>query len=184
MTGRPRRAARVGVGVASPVDLRLALADVPTSVAVVTTLDAGEPVGCTIGTFVPVSLDPPLVGYLAMASSATLRAVRRSRSFAVNVLAQEQADAGARFARPVGDRFRGVGWRPGPGGEPHLDGALVVLDCEVHDVVALGDHELVVGRVVRAECLPGAVGLVFAGGRFRGQDGVQLRSAPASSRAS
>jgi flavin reductase (DIM6/NTAB) family NADH-FMN oxidoreductase RutF len=173
-----------GHGDVPSLDLRHLLADVPTSVAVVATVDGGEPVGCTIGTFVPVSLDPPLVGYLAMASSGTLRAVRRSRSFAVNVLAGDQGALAARFARAVGSRFRGVRWRHGAAGDPHLEGAVVVLDCLLHDVVVLGDHELVVGRVVGAERHPGAAALVFASGRLGGQDTVQLRSAPASSRAS
>lgn len=183
MTGRPPRVAsspRVVAGpppdtaesppdVVDPRRLRQVLGHVPTSVSVVCTMDGPDPAGATIGSFVSVSLDPPLVAYFAMRSSSTLSAVRRAGVFSVNVLAEDQAELSEVFARGTADRFRGVRWERGPGGSPHLDGALVVLDCDVDGVVAVGDHEMVVGRVTRVTAQrPGVEPLVFARGRFRG----------------
>ena len=68
---------RPGPSGSDPRRLRQALRHVPTAVTVVCTLDGQVPVGHTIGSFVSASLDPPLVGYFAMRSSATLGAVRR-----------------------------------------------------------------------------------------------------------
>jgi flavin reductase (DIM6/NTAB) family NADH-FMN oxidoreductase RutF len=150
--------------------LRHALRPVPTSVAVVCTLSGVTPVGHTIGTFVSVSLDPPLVGYLAMHGSQTLEAVRRSGAFSVNVLGAHQAELGRRFAQRSSDRqdrFAGVAWRPGPNGVPHLAGTAIVLDCDLHDVLPLGDHELVIGRVTAATTASSAPPpLVFSAGSF------------------
>jgi flavin reductase (DIM6/NTAB) family NADH-FMN oxidoreductase RutF len=150
--------------------LRHALRSVPTSVAVVCTLSGATPVGHTIGTFVSVSLDPPLVGYLAMHGSWTLEAVRRSGAFSVNVLGAHQAELGRRFAQrssDQSDRFFGVPWRPGPNGCPHLAGTAAVLDCDLHEVLTLGDHELVIGRVTAATTATSATPpLVFSGGSF------------------
>lgn len=43
-----------------------------------------------------------------------------------------------------------------------------MLDCDVHQVLTVGDHELVVGRVATATVqTPAGNPLVFAGGRFR-----------------
>lgn len=148
--------------------LRRAARHVPTPVAVVCTTDGPRPVGATIGSFVTVSLDPPLVAWFALRPSMTLDAVRRSGSFAVNVLAEDQADLAAQFAVPSAHRFRNVPWQPGVTGNPHLERVVVVLDCDLHDVVTLGDHEMVVGRVTSATTeQPGAEPLVFSGGRFR-----------------
>ena len=155
-------------GGVDPQHLRRVLRRVPTSLAVVTTMDGASPAGCTIGSFVSVSLDPPLAAYFAMRSSSTLAAVRRRQAFSVNVLADDQADLAAVFSGRSANRFRGVRWQPGPGGTPHLDGALVVLDCELHDVVTLGDHEMVVGRLTGASVTrPGIQPLVLGGGRVR-----------------
>ena len=98
--------------------LRRILRQVPTSVTVVCTLDGQDPVGHTIGSFVSVSLDPPLVGYFAMRSVATLGAVRRSGRFSVNVLAEHQVALGQLFADRSDERFDGVRWKPGAGGCP------------------------------------------------------------------
>ena len=150
--------------------LRQVLRSVPTSVAVVSTLTDATPVGHTIGTFVSVSLDPPLVGYLATPASETLDAVRRSGAFSVNVLGAHQGELGRRFAQRSSDRpdrFAGVAWRPGPNGCPHLPGAAAVVDCDLHDVLAVGDHELALGRVTAATTpSPAGPPLVFSGGRF------------------
>ena len=153
--------------------LRRLLRPVPTSVSVVCTLRGATPVGHTIGTFVSVSLDPPLVGYPAAAGSGTLAAVRAAGVFTVNVLAAHQGGLAVRFAQRSGDppgpagRFAEVAWRPGANGCPHLPGALTVLECGLHDVVGAGDHELVLGRVTAATAATaGARPLVFAGGAF------------------
>ena len=53
-----------------PRHFRNVLGHFPTGVTVVTGVDGtGQPVGITIGSFVSVSLDPPLVGFLPGASS-------------------------------------------------------------------------------------------------------------------
>lgn len=149
--------------------LRQVLGHVPTSLAVVSTMDGPDPVGCTVGSFVSVSLEPPLVGYFAMEESWTLRAIRHHGAFSVNVLAEDQADLADRFSRPFIDRFGGTSWRPGAGGCPHLDGALIVVDCDLDGVLTVGDHEMVVGRVTVATARrPGVDPLVFARGRFHG----------------
>ena len=72
-----------------------------TAVTVVCTLDGRVPVGHTIGSFVSASLHPPLVGYFAMRSSATLRVVRRTGVFSVNVLGEHQVELARVFAGPA-----------------------------------------------------------------------------------
>lgn len=127
------------------------LGHVPTSVVVVTGLDAhGAPQGITIGSFVSVSLDPPLVGFLPMVESARWKAIEASGSFCVNVLGADQADLCWQFAKSGIDRpFEGVAWHPSAiTGSPVLDGAIAWIDCSIEQIVEAGDHVFVMGRVV------------------------------------
>ena len=137
----------------------------PTSVVAITTTDAEErPQGLVVGTFTSVSLDPPLVSFLVTRSSSTLGGIRASGRFCANALAGNQERLSRRMAAG-GNRFEGVGWKTSPLGNPVLDGIVAWVDCTVEDVVEIGDHFLVVGRVgdLRIESLKTPL-LFFRGG--------------------
>ncbi|MFE3999339.1 flavin reductase family protein [Nocardioides sp. YIM B13467] len=153
--------------------MRHVLGHVPTSVAVVTTTEGDQPVGCTIGSLVSVSLEPPLIAFFAMESSSTMKALSDAGSFAVNVLAHDQQWVCDVFARRQGDRFRKVEWDPGRRGNPRIRKSLAILDCELESVTPAGDHQMILGRVLdlaveRPQCEP----LVFARGALRTLSGA------------
>lgn len=138
-------------------------------VVVVTARPAsGGPAGLTATSFTSVSLEPPLVSFYVATSSTTFPRLRTAPTFAVNVLGHDQAEVAGRFAARDVDRFAAPArWRSGPGGEPLLDGAAARLRCDWHDLQRIGDHLLVVGRVIGVE-LGGAeaVPLLYHRGRF------------------
>ncbi|HEY5663064.1 MAG TPA: flavin reductase family protein [Ilumatobacter sp.] len=129
---------------------RTVLGHFPTGVTIVSGLDGDRPVGFTIGSFTSVSLDPPLVGFLPMQDSVTWAAMAASGSFCVNVLSRDQADLCWKFAKSgnEADRYTDVDWHPAPSGSPIIDRAVAWIDCEVEDVIEMGDHYFVLGRVV------------------------------------
>lgn len=150
-----------------PQALRGVLGNYPTGVAIVTTCAAdGRHVGLTINSFASLSLEPPLVLWSLVNHSPNLAVFRNCTHFAINVLAREHEDLARRFANPaVADKFNGVALRQAPEGIPALAQAIATLVC-VHDHSrTVGDHLLMVGRVVRTACQPGQP-LVFHGGRF------------------
>jgi flavin reductase (DIM6/NTAB) family NADH-FMN oxidoreductase RutF len=128
---------------------RAVLGHFPTGVTVVTGMVDRTPVGLTIGSFTSVSLDPPLVGFLPMASSERWQQIRTSGSFAVNVLGANQADLCWRFAKSsIETPFESVAWHPGEAtGAPLLDGAIAWMECSIYQVVDAGDHHFVVGEL-------------------------------------
>ena len=134
-------------------EFRTVLGHFPTGVTIVSGLHDGEPVGFTIGSFTSVSLDPPLVGFLAMKDSVTWAAMARSGAFCVNVLSRDQADLCWKFAKSGNepDRFTDVDWHTAPTGSPIIDRAVAWIDCTVEQVVEMGDHYFVLGRVVALE---------------------------------
>jgi len=138
----------------------------PTSVvAITTTVTADEPQGLVVGTFTSVSLDPPLVSFLADRSSATLQTIRATQRFCANALASNQERLSRRMATRGPGRFDGVAWTPSALGNPILEGIVAWVDCVVEQAVEIGDHVLVVGRVhnLRVESVQAPL-LFFRGG--------------------
>jgi flavin reductase (DIM6/NTAB) family NADH-FMN oxidoreductase RutF len=133
--------------------VRQALGHFATGVAVVTSrAPHGAPVGTTASAVSSLSLTPPLLLVCLERSSQTLAAIRDHEAFAINVLAEGQEKLSVHFAR----RGTAAGWgdvsyRLTPTGNPQLDGALAVLDCELENFLYGGDHEIVVGRIVGHE---------------------------------
>jgi flavin reductase (DIM6/NTAB) family NADH-FMN oxidoreductase RutF len=144
---------------------RHVLSHVPTGVAVIAGAGEKGPAGLAVGTFTSISLDPALVGFFCDRGSTSWPAIRATGSFCANVLAADQGDVSARFARRGGLKFEGLEWAPAPStGSPVLDGVLAWLDCRIEREVELGDHTLVVGEPLEL-VVSGAGGpLVF----FRG----------------
>ncbi|MEW2512972.1 flavin reductase family protein [Streptomyces sp. NPDC046870] len=150
--------------------VREVLGHFATGVAVVTAGGPAGPLGFTCQSFVSLSLEPLLVSFSPARTSRTWPRIRTAGTFGVNVLAAGQADVSAAFAGSGNDRFRGVGWSPGPGGAPRLDGVCAFVSCELWDEYEAGDHTLVVGRVLALGADPAREPLVFHRGRYRALD--------------
>lgn len=143
---------------------RRALSRHAAGVAIVT---VRGPAGLTVTSFSSASLTPPLVSFYIGHGSSSWPVVRAAGQFAVNLMGNGQEEIAARFARKGADRFgRQTQWALGPGGLPLLAGATTQLICAVHDMVTVGDHELVVGRVAQAIIGSSAAPLLHHQGRF------------------
>jgi 3-hydroxy-9,10-secoandrosta-1,3,5(10)-triene-9,17-dione monooxygenase reductase component len=155
----------------APERFRRVVSHFPTGVAVVTATSEGRPVGLTVATFTPVSLEPMLVGFLPR-QSWTWSRIEASGHFCVNVLAYHQEPHCMAFASKVEDRFEGISWHPSGSGSPILDGALAWIDCSLHQVVNAGDHFFVMGRVLDLDA-PGETGpLVVYRSAYSRLDGI------------
>ncbi|MCU1599778.1 MAG: flavin reductase [Frankiales bacterium] len=132
--------------VVDPGEMRRVLGHFASGVTIVTGFDAGEPVGFACQSFTSVSLDPPLVLFCPAHTSSTWPRIQPSDSFAVNVLAADQIELCKRFATSGGDKFDGTDWTPTQWG-PSLDGVLATVSCDIEQVHAAGDHDVVIGRV-------------------------------------
>jgi 3-hydroxy-9,10-secoandrosta-1,3,5(10)-triene-9,17-dione monooxygenase reductase component len=114
--------------------MRDVLGHFASGVVVVTAWSAGGagpvgPVGFTCQSFASLSLDPPLVTFAPARTSSTWPLIRTASTFCVNVLAADQQELSAGFARRGTDRFAGVAWRLNRFGAPELDGACAWISC-------------------------------------------------------
>lgn len=147
-----------------PFALRQALARFATGVAVVTGLGPdGTPVGLTVSSFASVSLDPPLVAWGLARRSRQGAAFRVGAALAINVLGEGQEALSRRFAGgPQAERFAGVGWRPGLGGAPLLEGCLASFEGIIRRRITAGDHWLLLCAAQRFAWRDGPPLLFFA----------------------
>ncbi len=129
---------------------RSVLGHFATGITVITAIAPdGPPVGFTCQSFSSLSLDPPLVMFSPAGTSSSWPKIRAAGHFCANVLAADQKDVCATFARSGADKFASVGWRPSPKtGAPILDDVLAWVDAEIESETEAGDHVIVVGRVV------------------------------------
>jgi 3-hydroxy-9,10-secoandrosta-1,3,5(10)-triene-9,17-dione monooxygenase reductase component len=135
-----------------------------TGVTIVTALEEGLPVGFSCQSFAALSLDPPMVVLAPARASTSWPRIRAAGAFCVNVLGEHQEAVCRAFAISGGDKFSGVGWRPGITGAPVIDGSLAVVECELGEIFEGGDHEIVTGLVVSLEVGEGGPLLFYRGG--------------------
>ena len=80
-------------------EYRKVLGRYPTGVTLFTSLTHEGPQAMVIGSFVSVSLEPPLVGFLPGKESNTWQKMKDENKFCVNVLSDEQEDVANEFFR-------------------------------------------------------------------------------------
>ncbi len=143
--------------------LRAAFGRFATGVTIVTTTGPDGPVGFVANSFASVSLDPALVLWSPARASSRFTVFSQAPHFAIHVLEAGQAAWIARFVRG-GSGFAGLDHSVTAEGMPALSGALARFDCARHAGHDGGDHQIIVGRVLRVTVRDGEP-LVFSKGR-------------------
>lgn len=130
----------------------------PSVPVVVAAFRSGESFAMPVVSIISLSNNPPLVGISLAKTHATFKAILRTRHFSVAWL-----DAGYRTVveflgsssgSTVHDKLLASGLHYDVKGSPPLpviSEARARLVCAVEEVRKYGDHELIVGRVLRAE---------------------------------
>lgn len=150
--------------------LRSCMAEFPTGVTVVTTIDGdGVARGSTLNAVTSLSLQPPLLTAFFAETSATFAAITRAGVFAVNILGAAQAEVARAFAvKDDPTAWDSCTVTEGPMGMPLIDGCVSWLACRVENCLPGGDHQIVVGQVI-ATGRPDGFGdpLIFHRGELR-----------------
>jgi flavin reductase (DIM6/NTAB) family NADH-FMN oxidoreductase RutF len=127
-----------------------------------------EAAGMTLNAFTSVSLEPLLVLVSLGHGSRTLWAVTGSGRFSVSVLARGQREVAQEFATQ-GGHFPAQHVTRTHDGFLVVGGAVATYQCATKEIVAAGDHDLVLALVVGITH-PGGEPLIFHRGRFGGLD--------------
>ena len=147
---------------------RRALGSFPTGVAIITTRDGeGEPAGLTCNSFSSVSLDPPLVLWSMRKASKSIDIFRSAKTFAINVLAEDQDHLSQRFATSSIDRkFENIAWSSGYAELPLIEDCVARFHCRTHAQHDAGDHIIFIGQVAKYEVVREDDSLVFYKGAY------------------
>jgi flavin reductase (DIM6/NTAB) family NADH-FMN oxidoreductase RutF len=149
---------------------RLAMRELASGVALVTTGSGAHRTGCTATSLCSLSLDPPSLIVCMALTSSTLPSIRANRTFGVNILDGTHAELADRFAGRTGvkgaARFAGIDWMTLVTGAPLLRDALACIDCNVEEVLDRHTHALLIGRVAAVRRGGAAPALVHWRGRF------------------
>lgn len=147
--------------------LRAAFSTFPTGVVAVCGIDReGSPAGMAVSSFVPISLDPPLVGISVQKSSRTWPGLRDIPLLGISVLSADHTDLARQLAARTGDRFADVATRVTDRGAVLIDGAAATFECRLTQEVDAGDHVIAVLGLESVESDPAATPLLFHLSRF------------------
>jgi flavin reductase (DIM6/NTAB) family NADH-FMN oxidoreductase RutF len=151
----------------TPAALREAFGHFPSGVIAVAAEVAGVRVGMAASTFVPVSLDPPLVSFCVQNTSETWPRLAELPVLGISVLGESHDDAARTLAAKNGDRFAGVETVSSAQGAVFIQGTCVWLETAVEQSVPAGDHTIVVLRIRDVTVHDGVSPIVFHRSGFR-----------------
>lgn len=110
----------------------------------------GTVVAATVNWVTQASFEPPLVVMGVKVGSGAHTIIKRSGSFALNVLGKDQAETATKFFKHVerkGDTVAGVRFEAGSTGAPLLEGCPAYIECTLLLTLEKGDHSIFIGEV-------------------------------------
>jgi flavin reductase (DIM6/NTAB) family NADH-FMN oxidoreductase RutF len=151
----------------TPTSLREAFGHFPSGIIAIAAEVNGVREGLAASTFVPVSLDPPLVSFCVQNTSTTWPKLKDVRALGISVLGESHDGAARTLAAKTGDRFADLETVSNASGAVFIRGTSVWLETAIEQLIPAGDHTIVVLRVsdvqVDAEIAP----IVFHRSVFR-----------------
>lgn len=132
----------------SPENLKKLFANYPTGVTVVTNHYAGKIKAITVNSYTSLSLEPPLVLFNLGSKSSSLDSFRNGNYFAVNMLAANQENIARICASQKEDKLKDIPYKVSRHNIPLLHNALAHIECERERFIEVGDHHIIVGRVL------------------------------------
>lgn len=128
----------------------------PCPVALITTIDNGSPNVATMCKVLNLSVaDPVLVGVCIRSSTHTHKLIGQQKEFVINFpsadLIDKVVDAGGSSGRDVKDKVSHLGLTALPAEKvspPLIAECPVNIECRLHEIHPVGDHNLVIGEVL------------------------------------
>ena len=151
----------------NPTSLREAFGHFPSGVIAIAAEVAGTRVGLAASTFVPVSLEPPLVSFAVQNTSTTWPQLKDVPYLGISVLGESHDEAARALAAKTGDRFAGLRTVSTPTGAVFVEGTSVWLESSIEQLIPAGDHTIVILRVSDITVHPDVPPIVFHRSTFR-----------------
>ena len=144
---------------------RAALGGFATGVVLITTDTAAGVAGIVVNSFTSVSLNPRIVLWCLGDASDRFAMFAHTERWGASVLAADQQEISARFARPGAFDAAGLDILR-LGDAPVLANAVTQLSCRTVERTHMGDHLMIVGEVGAAQADAERAGLTYFRGRY------------------
>ncbi len=151
----------------NPTSLREAFGHYPSGVIAIAAEADGTRVGLAVSTFVPVSLEPPLVSFCVRNTSTTWPKLKDLPCLGISVLGESHDEAARALATKTGDRFAGLQTVSTKSGAVFVEGTSVWLESAIEQLIPAGDHTIVILRVSDITVNPDVPPIVFHRSTFR-----------------
>jgi len=151
-----------------PAALREAFGHHPSGVVAIAAEVGGVRTGLAASTFVPVSLDPPLVSFCVRNESQTWLDLANCPVLGISVLGESHGEAVRALAARTGDRFAGLETVSTETGAVFVEGTCLWLESAVERLVPAGDHTIVILSVCDITVHDRVPPIVFHRSGFRG----------------
>ena len=132
---------------------KTALRMIPYGIYILTARSGNDVAAATVNWVTQTSFEPPLVAVAIKSDSGAYALVKKTQTFALNMLGKGQAPVGFTFFKPAqldGDKISGEPFRAGTNGAPILNNAIASVECKVTSIVEQGDHHIFVAQVTNA----------------------------------
>lgn len=164
----------------SEEDIKRVMDEMPYGLYIIGSAKGGEVNGMMADWVMQVSFRPRLVAVSFELDARSLENVRASKVFSVNLLSQDKEgmELASKFAQPyygakvkgrseseaekVHHKLEGIPYTLSASGCPVLEAAMAWFECAAEQFVVVGDHTLVIGRVVEGRVLRDAEPLTSA----------------------
>ena len=150
-----------------PKYFRQVMGQVPTTVTVITAMVDDEPVAMVIGSFVSISLEPPLAGFFCTTESSSWKQLQKADVLGVNVLCEDQVDVSNACMCAPDERFDGLDWEL-VDGAPRIAGCTAWMTLTPNEILPAGDHQFGMFNVTSMEIPEDPKSpVIFYGGGYR-----------------
>ena len=146
-------AATTGEMPISPAVFKQSMRRLAGGVCILASARDGERHGLTMTAVCSLTLDPPMLVACVNRDAGAYETMRSTRRVSVNLLGSDQVELAELFSSSTvkgAARFERCGWVDMESGVPALTGALAVLDCEIVDEKAVGQHAVLFCEVKAA----------------------------------
>jgi flavin reductase (DIM6/NTAB) family NADH-FMN oxidoreductase RutF/nitroreductase len=140
--------------------------NIASSVAVITTSQGGKQHGMTATAICSVSAEPATILIVVNRSTRSHPIISATRTFTVNVLAENQHEISGRFSSKHEDPFVDIAFRAGSNGNPIIKDVAAYIECAIVSEIDVGTHTIFIGHVIGGD-VSQALPLVYHEGEYK-----------------
>ncbi|WP_440641440.1 flavin reductase family protein [Bradyrhizobium sp. PUT101] len=147
------QAATIGETPISPAVFKQSMRRLAGGVCILASARDGERHGLTMTAVCSLTLDPPTLIACVNRDAGAYETMRSTRRVSVNLLGSDQVELAELFSSSTirgAERFERAEWVEMASGVPALTGALAVLDCQIVEEKAVGQHSVLFCEVKAA----------------------------------